>query len=340
MYTIEDLKNSVVQHLLTNIDDGFFFLDNDWIVRYWNPTAETSLLCSKERIIGENFWEFFKDSRKTIFYEQYLKAKQSDTPVEFVGYYSNKDAWLQTRAFPTPEGLAVLFTDITAKRKLSKTIEAKKNEQEVIINASKDLIWSVDIDFNLIAANSVFQNAAAGYLGCALQVGQNVSTISTREEWAKWQPYYQKVITSRNTVIHEFHVQFPNGDVSYTEVTFNPILEDERIIAIACYGRDITHSRRHIMLIEDKNRKLEEKQQELDVLVEFLTIQNRRLKEIAFIQSHEVRRPLANILGLVELVSAPAENCSDYMPLIKKSAEELDHVIRTIVTKSTMLGES
>ncbi|WP_204302375.1 hypothetical protein, partial [Serratia marcescens] len=41
-----------------------------------------------------------------------------------------------------------------------------------------------------------------------------------------------------------------------------------------------------------------------DVLVQQkLKTQNKILRDIAFIQSHEVRRPLANILGVIEVLN-------------------------------------
>ena len=68
--------------------------------------------------------------------------------------------------------------------------------------------------------------------------------------------------------------------------------------------------------------------------------QNRKLKDIAFIQSHILRRPLANILGLLAM-----NTLSDNMPLesvrllnlIRKEAETMDDIVYEIVEKSTEL---
>lgn len=57
------------------------------------------------------------------------------------------------------------------------------------------------------------------------------------------------------------------------------------------------------------------------------------LEEIGFIQSHVVRKPLANILGLVELlkVDGPSDEILD---LLHSSAQELDKVVHEISEKT------
>jgi signal transduction histidine kinase len=59
--------------------------------------------------------------------------------------------------------------------------------------------------------------------------------------------------------------------------------------------------------------------------------------EIAWVQSHEVRAPLARIMGLVQLMSLyPDENIDlrDALNHMMQSANDLDEIIRKIVRKT------
>lgn len=59
--------------------------------------------------------------------------------------------------------------------------------------------------------------------------------------------------------------------------------------------------------------------------------QQRLLEKIAWIQSHKVRKPLANIIGLIDLMNKNADNESrDIITMLKSSSAELDEVIREI----------
>ena len=64
--------------------------------------------------------------------------------------------------------------------------------------------------------------------------------------------------------------------------------------------------------------------------------QGEKVIEIAFLQSHQVRKPIANILGLINLVNV--DKSIDPVNLevlsgIKIAANELDNIIHQIVKK-------
>lgn len=61
-----------------------------------------------------------------------------------------------------------------------------------------------------------------------------------------------------------------------------------------------------------------------------------RLEEIGYMQSHLVRRPLANIIGLAGIISGmeTSENLQNINALLLDSARQLDEVVRSISDKS------
>lgn len=67
--------------------------------------------------------------------------------------------------------------------------------------------------------------------------------------------------------------------------------------------------------------------------------QNRIFQEVVWMQSHEVRAPLARILGLVQLLqlpdkSPPLKQNAELLTAIKLSSEELDEMIHLMVKKT------
>ena len=79
--------------------------------------------------------------------------------------------------------------------------------------------------------------------------------------------------------------------------------------------RDITQNRMHLKEIEEQNKKF---------------------KEIAWIQSHVVRAPLARIMGLVELLKnfVPGDDKDELLEQLTSSANELDAIIISIADKT------
>jgi CheY-like chemotaxis protein len=108
-------------------------------------------------------------------------------------------------------------------------------------------------------------------------------------------------------------------------------------------GQQVKHIHSRIMVKRDNNDcpaqligfSIDITRQKQQTLT--LETQNRKLMEIAWVQSHEVRAPLARIMGLVEVLNrCPDDDINVRLALdhIIKSAHELDGIIRKIVRKT------
>jgi light-regulated signal transduction histidine kinase (bacteriophytochrome) len=65
-----------------------------------------------------------------------------------------------------------------------------------------------------------------------------------------------------------------------------------------------------------------------------IQVQNAKLLEVTLVQSHDLRRPIAKILGLIYLFSSDQPDCEFNRTLIESlqmSVEELDRIIHRIV---------
>jgi PAS domain S-box-containing protein len=73
--------------------------------------------------------------------------------------------------------------------------------------------------------------------------------------------------------------------------------------------------------------------------IEKIERQNRNLKEIAWIQSHMVRAPLANIMSLTEfLIKYPGEDTQETLTFLHDSSEKLNLAIKSIVGQAENSG--
>ena len=102
--------------VLESITEAFYALDHEWRFTYLNATAERVLERSREALLGKNFWEEFPHAANLRFYPEYLRALAEQTTVQFEEYYEPLRAWLEVRAYPSEEGLAVFFQDITERK--------------------------------------------------------------------------------------------------------------------------------------------------------------------------------------------------------------------------------
>lgn len=220
--------------------------------------------------------------------------------------------------FQNKETALFLVTDFTSSIESERKIRESAERFNIVSKATSDTIW----DYTLSTNQIVWNRGIKGIFG-----HKEVINHTTSMDW--WRKHIhpedqQRVLeTMRDNLCDkvgrwEDEYRFRCGDGSYRNVldryflVFDEFAVPVRIISAM---EDVTKRKAYIKAIED---------------------QNKRFKEIAWIQSHMVRAPLARIMALVDLIS---NNQSDHdyqemLGYLSSSAQELDAVIINIADKS------
>lgn len=168
----------------------------------------------------------------------------------------------------------------------------------------------LDKEFKILAFNKAVQNVMQRVYQVTLTRGMSVLQFIDEQYMPDFVESCKKAINGE-TVTHEQPLAFDKNFV-YCDITYNPArnLEGE-IIGISYNSIDITDSY--------KNKQAFLKSQTL-------------LDKIAYIQSHELRKPVANIKGLLQLLELDGH--LESIPELSKmgqAVDKLDEAIALIV---------
>jgi len=106
-----------VREILESTTDAVFMLDREWRFSYLNERA-TGLVAEGRDLIGLNIWTEFPEAVGRKFWRHYHRAMEERVAVEFEEHYPAPiDKWFSVHAYPTEEGMAAFFHDITERRK-------------------------------------------------------------------------------------------------------------------------------------------------------------------------------------------------------------------------------
>ena len=106
-----------VSRLLETMSTAFFSLDHEWRFTYVNARAEKLIGCTRQDAVGRVLWDVFPAAAGSVFEEVYRGAVATGRPASFEAWYPEPlDTWFEVQAWPGPEGLAVYFVDVTARR--------------------------------------------------------------------------------------------------------------------------------------------------------------------------------------------------------------------------------
>lgn len=193
-------------------------------------------------------------------------------------------------------------------------LDALLNIYEVVTRATSDVIW----DYNIISDKLTWLSGYKEVFGykdklVATNVFWNMKRIHEDDRDAIIASF-RKVLTEKKQKWNaEYRYQCKDGSYKYVL---------DRGYLICDYRNEPV---RMIGAMQDiSTRKLYGQQ---------LEEQNARLKKIAWLNSHEIRRPLCNITGLIPLIKASANNTEDLkhlLALLEKASTELDETISKI----------
>jgi signal transduction histidine kinase len=104
---------------IDRVDDGFFDLDRDWHVRFVNAAAARMLGRQVEDLIGKSIWAEFPTAVGSTFDLRYRAAFDTQQVDQFEEYFDLLDMWFSIRVYPSPDGISLIFRDITHLRTMT-----------------------------------------------------------------------------------------------------------------------------------------------------------------------------------------------------------------------------
>ncbi len=109
--------------ILESISDGFNTFDREWRYTYVNAAAAKMLGKAREELLGKNVWELWPHAAGSPFGVAYHRAVAENVPLQVEAFYPEPlNAWFEVRCYPSPEGLALFFSDTTQRKRAEEEI--------------------------------------------------------------------------------------------------------------------------------------------------------------------------------------------------------------------------
>ncbi len=307
LYSLESTLNS--------ISDAFFALDYDMRITRINKAFSDLIIDRFPKIVGESIFTLFPKEKNKL-YVYYQKALEDRVIVRAEEYSLVLNKWIRLAAYPTEDGVAVYFSDITEHKLKDLKLKEAIERYELVAQATKDVIYDLNIP-----ADSIVYNTSLTQL-----INIPYEQIAYNLDW--WRQLIHpddvaEVISSQQKIsgegktnwVCEYRINCGNGQYKYIMdegyFIYNDLKEPVRLIGV-------------IKDIDDLKQSIQENKR-----------QNEFLKEVAWLSSHEIRRPVATMLGLAYLMDL-AENeqeKQEIFDLLKISINEMDSIVHQIHNK-------
>ena len=135
---------------LERVSDAYCEVDADWRVTYLNDRAVEMIDLDAEDLLGERIWDLFPGTSGTDSERALRETAEIGEPVRFEQHVGRLGADLVVNAYPTPDGLALYFRDVTEKREQERELRELSERLQLAVEGADVGVWDWNVQTDVV----------------------------------------------------------------------------------------------------------------------------------------------------------------------------------------------
>lgn len=186
------------------------------------------------------------------------------------------------------ERVIAFFHQIDDRKRAEISLQKSEANLRSIFNHTEIAFILLDKSFNILSSNEIASRWAELSVGVRINEGDNLFSLISKDARKKSMEVLNSVIAG-NTIDHEAYYQLKDGSVEWYRVRNNPVRDFDGVVIGICISASNITARKFSEIESEK-------------LTNELIQRNKELEQFAYIVSHNLRAPIANIIGLTDVM--------------------------------------
>lgn len=127
------------------MSDAFFVLDEDMRLTFFNSRFVQLVERDRSELLNQVVWDVFPNIVGTVFEERYTEAVTEGRAVMFEGYAPLLQKWLSVSGYPTPDGVAVFFQDLSEIMSRKRALAISEERFKLLAELAHDIVFDWDV---------------------------------------------------------------------------------------------------------------------------------------------------------------------------------------------------
>lgn len=323
---------------------SIFLLGKDLEVIEFNKKASDDIrrIWNKELKINDNILDYFSTALQDRFHEYFDRAVNGEKFVieQKIEYPSGPKIWSEITFVPVynnvGEIMGVSFSTLDITK--NKSVESRLSENEAnlisLVENNDTLVWSVDRNYKLILLNSQAKEFFKSTFNVELHPGMNILEHMDQPSEKYFKKQLSKVYQGM-PLREDRRINLPDRRI-ILEFIMNPIISEGKVIGASVFSMDITERKqREIELVKLNKSYL----QEIEIrkkIEEDLKFKNNELDTFIYKASHDLRGPIASLMGLYNaaVIEIKDKKSLEYLGYIHRTAQRMDQVLKALINLS------
>lgn len=197
-----------------------------------------------------------------------------------------------------------------------KELEYSEANLQTVFNHTKIRYSLLDRNFNVLMFNDGFKRDFEALNSKNINIGDCLLDLLEKERKAELLEMIE-LLKDKTFPYAEYEIKYQyNSQEVYTTITYFPVFINDQLSSFLIVSEDISQRKKY--------------EQERQQMIDDLIIRNIKLEKFAFIVSHVLRAPIANIMGLNTLIKEDPNNTKKYLDLLNESILKLDQVVKEL----------
>ncbi|OYU96231.1 MAG: hypothetical protein CFE21_07420 [Bacteroidetes bacterium B1(2017)] len=317
------IMDNISEGLYQSTINGSFIYCNDAFAKIFGYGGKEELLNSVSNISKE----LYTNSTQRQELMDRLNNEGKVVGYEATVYKKNKDIiWIRINVAKSIDEYGNSYfegsvVDITNEKRTHHDLILEKSRTQSLLKYASDIISIIDTSgITMYQSESV--ERVLGYSQDEL-IGKNIFELIHPDDLETIKNiFYQRIILDRKNYTETYRFLHKKGHYVYLESEGSNMTNTPGVSGVLVNSRDVTER----FIQEQKNE-----QQKLKLIET-----NEDLDRLLYSLSHEVRGPIANLIGLIELhkMEYPNEELDSFMEIVNKTTNKLDDFLRKMVDYS------
>jgi len=328
-WDITDRKEAEEQHrqndarykqIVESAQEGIWTIDENEKTNFVNKTMCNILGYTQDEMMGKELYDFMDDEGKAYALacmERRRRGSKENLDVRYITK-SGRDVWANISANPIVDengkykGALAMVTDITQRKLDEEALKKSEANLRTIFDNTDSSYILFDAGLKIVSFNALAQKYSEEQNGKKLEVNAPVRKYFTDERWPVISSVLEKVQRGE-TVTYELSYTRADGTVQWNNVRWlNVKNSDHKNWGFILANKDIT---------ETKIAALERERITADLIQHI-----KDLEQFTYIISHNLRAPVANIMGLSEMLKEDELDPDEKMEVVDRVSQSIKNI--------------